>query len=109
MMHNCIEGMEEPLYGFVTKLNIVESEECELDVTCSSNGTKIETDVEQNNLILYGDHVHRNSTHIWSHQYNQSVYNNIKRQTGEEFRSSGPPRCRIRRNPSNRCRTGFRG
>ena len=28
----------------------------------------------------------------------------IRRQTREEFRRSGPPRCRARRLPRNRCR-----
>ena len=156
MMHNCIPGMDEPLYGFVTQVMLV-NETCELDVTCTVDGEKIVngTIIRLNNTTnnessrtpeeigsdrmgieyqpLQDDDwhavpaytnlaarqtipshfskrkkrqaqvrtLHQNllntvntPPHILKRNGGQPTYNNIKRQTGEEFSSSGPPRCR---------------
>ena len=156
MMHNCIPGMDEPLYGFVTQVMLV-NETCELDLTCTIDGEKIvngtivrlnnttdnepsripeqavsdRMDIEHQPLQDYEWHavpaytnlaatqtvpshvskrqkrqtqvrtLHQNLPNTISTPSNilkrngyQPTYNNIERQTGEEFSSSGPPRCR---------------
>ena len=83
MMHNCIAGMAEPLYGFVSQVMLVEDEPCELGITCTENGDKIGSGNDQNNLTP--------DTNFDFHN------NNVDRQTGEEFSSDGPARCRASR------------
>ena len=99
MMHNCIEGVAEPLYGFVTQVMTVDDQPCELNITCTANGDKIEDESRQSNQTLKGS---QTVTDTLSRQYHKSNNRNIDRQ--EEFTASGPPRCRTRRDPSNRCR-----
>ena len=103
MMHNCIEGMEEPLYGFVTQVMIVNDQPCELNITCTERGDTILREFENNNQTVDGNFKYQTVFNIWSRQYHQLSNTNIDRQ--EEFTASGPPRCRTRRDPSNRCRT----
>ena len=103
MMHDCINGMEEPLYGFVTQVFLVENESCQLNVSCNSNGDLIQNNVENNNLPTDRIYQYHTQSPTWRQQYYQSNYSHISRQTGEEFEASGPPRCRVRRDPSNRC------
>ena len=103
MMHNCIEGMREPLYGFVTQVDLVTDEECTFNITCDEDGNKIQTTVDQNKLAPDGSSQHHARTYYWRRHYYKPMYNNLNRQTGEEFSSAGPPRCRARRAPSNEC------
>ena len=41
IMQDCFSGMQEPLFGFVTNVTLVEDSPCILDVQCFENGTKI--------------------------------------------------------------------
>ena len=68
---DCFNDIPEPLYGFRTKVTLVDNEPCELGVTCDQNGNRIQRRV---------DHWQK----AW--QYD--------RQTGEEFVSGAPPDCR---------------
>ena len=63
---DCFNDIPEPLYGFVTKVTLVDNEPCELGVTCDQNGNKIQR------------------RKAWQ----------FDRQTGEEFVSGAPPDCR---------------
>ena len=109
MMHDCIDGMDEPMYGFVTELDLVDDAPCILDTTCDANGNKIEGSIDQNNLTPVRNYPLRARSDSGSQDYYQRgwyyYYANVNRQTGEDFASNGPPRCRARRDPSNACRT----
>ena len=108
MMHDCIEGMPEPLYGFTTKIMLVENERCELNVTCDINGNKIgnatnSDDANQSEIhkhTLREDLTPRLSSGFYASSYNYSIqyqhhlYDDISRQTGEEFSANGPASCR---------------
>ena len=37
-LDDCIEGIEEPLYGFVTRVKFTENQPCTLGVTCKRDG-----------------------------------------------------------------------
>ena len=63
---DCFNDMPEPLYGFVTKVTLVDNEPCELGVTCDQDANKIQR------------------RKAWQ----------FDRQTGEEFVSGAPPDCR---------------
>ena len=41
IMQDCFSGMQEPLFGFVTNVTLVNDSPCILDVECFENGTKI--------------------------------------------------------------------
>ena len=95
MMHNCIEGMEEPRYGFVTQVMIVNDQPCELNITCTESGDKIQGEFDHNNQTMDREFKYQRVSNIWNRQYHQSSNTNVDRQ--EEFTASGPPRCRTRR------------
>ena len=105
MMHDCIDGMDEPLYGFVTELDLVDDAPCILDTTCDANGNKIQSSIDQNNLTPVRNYQQQARSDSGSHTYYQPTYANVNRQTGEDFLSNGPPRCRVRRDPSNACKS----
>ena len=104
MMHDCIGDMAEPLYGFVTKIDLVDDESCEFNITCDANGNKIQSNLDHNNLTPDRSYHYHTPLRFSRRNHYQPIYNNVSRQTGEEFAASGPPRCRVRRDPSNRCR-----
>ena len=97
MMHNCTDGMQEPLYGFTTQIDLVKDEECQFNISCDANGNKIQTNLSQDSLTPRESSQYHASTNYWRRGYYNPTYNNLNRQTGEEFASSGPPRCRARR------------
>ena len=116
MLHDCIEDMPEPLYGFVTNLTLVQDELCELDVTCTSNGTKIRGDIGEGSLPPQGNQHQTTSRNRIQPRYYAPTkifyppqHQTVDRQTGEEFASSGPPRCRARRARTNNCRINNQG
>ena len=47
-MQDCFSGTEEPLYGFVTNVTLVEDMPCLLGIECFENGTTIKV----NNIVL---------------------------------------------------------
>ena len=54
-MHDCFSDLEEPLFGFVTNVTLVEDMPCILGVQCFENGTTIRQndsieDTVRNNL-----------------------------------------------------------
>ena len=52
-MQDCFSGLEEPLYGFVSNVSLVEDMPCILGVECYENGTSIrENDVIHTDLPL---------------------------------------------------------
>ena len=67
---DCFDDIQEPLYGFRTRVRSVNNEPCEINVSCDFNGNK-----------LGG----------FAHHYRK------KRQTGEEFFSDAAPDCRTNR------------
>ena len=103
MMHNCVGGMEEPLYGFVTQVMIVKDQPCELNITCTENGDSIQRELGHNNGTEDGKFSHQMASNVGRRHNHQPNRTNIDRQ--EEFTASGAPRCRTRRVPSNRCET----
>ena len=104
MMHDCIEGMAEPLYGFVTKVNLVEDQACSFNVTCDANGNLLQSEPRQNNVVVDRN---PNQSYIQNHNDLLQTYLDVNRQATEEFTASGPPRCRVRRDPSNSCQNRF--
>ena len=85
MMHDCIGGMEEPRYGFVTL--IMTNETCEFNRTEGCREVRTFT---------------KREAYVTQHDY-QSEYGYTSRQTGEDFAADAPARCRLLRDPSNRC------
>ena len=50
MLEDCFSNMEEPLYGFVSNITLVEESPCIVNEECFENGTKIHgTDITQPN------------------------------------------------------------
>ena len=41
MFEDCFPEMEEPLYGFITNVTVLNNSPCLLDVECFENGTSI--------------------------------------------------------------------
>ena len=95
-MHNCLEGMAEPLYGVVTQVMLVEDKECQLNITCTEGGDKIGGDTDQTNLTPNRNYQYHTTSHRFNRNYYHSNYNNVDRQTGEVLATNGPPRCRTR-------------
>ena len=77
-MDDCIEGMEEPLYGFRTRITLVDNEPCTLGVTCRDDPT--------------GSF---NPTSTFLSNYVDFSSQLLRRQAGEEFSSDAPPDCRV--------------
>ena len=100
MMHDCVPGMVQPLYGFVTQVMLVVNETCQLNITCTENGEKIQTELDDNDESDGGGRpmTQNTTSRILRRKYYISTHNifqtQFDRQTGEEFTSSGPPRCR---------------
>ena len=103
MMHDCVAGMPQPLYGFVTQVMIVEDQPCQLNITCTENGDKIETGAGQVNLTPDRSYHYYTPSRSSNQPHYHSTYPNVNRQTGEDFTSTGPPRCRAQPDPTNSC------
>ena len=95
MMHNCIKGMQEPRYGFVTQIHLVTDELCEFNVTCTANGDKIQGSLDRNDGPAIASYQYHTRPYPWRRHYYQPLYTSLNRQTGEDFTSAGPPRCRV--------------
>ena len=120
-MDDCYSDMDEPLYGFRSKIVLTENSPCELGVTCRGVpedlnpdlqsslqqqqqlnsqyyvGSSIQLQQQQQNAQYYG------SSSLQQQQNVQYFDNSIERQTGEDFSSDGPPDCRVTFDPSQ-CR-----
>ena len=73
-MDDCIENLDEPLYGF--RVKITQEKQCsELGPDCGMNSTTINTNLYPNRYLL------KRQLQV--------------RQTGETFRSDAPPDCRV--------------
>ena len=119
-MDDCYSDMDEPLYGFRSKIVLTENSPCELGVTCRGVpedlnpdlqsslqqqqlnsqyyvGSSMQLQQQQQNAQYYG------SSSLQQQQNVQYFDNSIERQTGEDFSSDGPPDCRVTFDPSQ-CR-----
>jgi len=79
---DCVEGVEEPLYGFRVKVKVIEDQPCILGKTCT--GT-LETYKKQEEV---------SSDVVATHSLNYPGFS--ERQTGENFASDAAPDCRIK-------------
>ena len=48
MFEDCFPEMEEPLYGFITNVTVLNNSPCLLDVECFANGTSIKNSTNLN-------------------------------------------------------------
>ena len=110
-MEDCFNNIQEPLYGFRTKVTLVDNEPCELGVTCDEDGNKIQRRLGFWKRSWQYDHQrkewqsYRRKRH-WRPYTLKKYYEPYRkawaydRQTGEEFVTGAPPDCRI----NNICR-----
>jgi len=89
------ECQPDLLYGFRSRVSIVENQSCILDVTCTATGDRI-------NAALLAKR--RGQPNKSKHVQNIARQGFAKRQSGEEFQSDAPPQCRAIRDPNNTCR-----
>ena len=90
------ECQPDLLYGFRSRVSIVENQSCILDVTCTATGDRI-------NAALLAKR--RGQPNMSKHVHNSARRQGFaKRQSGEEFQSDAPPQCRAIRDPNNTCR-----
>ena len=89
------ECQPDLLYGFRSRVSIVENQSCILDVTCTATGDRI-------NAALLAKR--RGQPNMSKHVQNMAKQSFAKRQSGEEFQSDAPPQCRAIRDPNNTCR-----
>jgi len=122
-MDDCYSDMDEPLYGFRSKIVLTENSPCELGVTCRGVPEDVNPDLQsslqqqqqQRNLQYYEssslqqqqqqlNSQYYGSSSLQQQQQNVQYFDNsIERQTGEDFSSDGPPDCRVTFDPSQ-CR-----
>ena len=121
-MDDCFSDMQEPLYGFITKVTLVDNEPCELGVTCDQEGNKI----QKRNAFWHRSRHHMSRHNRQAKRFHQwqrvarkyrrwqldcrkkrrryerwrPRFWSFDRQTGEEFVSGAPPDCRT----NNICR-----
>jgi hypothetical protein len=114
--------MDEPLYGFRSKIVLTENSPCELGVTCRGVPEDLNPDLQsslQQQQQLNSQYYVGSSMQLQQQQQNAQYYessslqqqqqnvqyfdNSIERQTGEDFSSDGPPDCRVTFDPSQ-CR-----
>ena len=119
MMHDCISGAEEPLYGFATLLMTNEtslfnsSETCTNTEITNTGGLQNSGFGEDQNIFDVSNlptgrlNKYSAQSRTGKLQHYQSDDDYTSRQTGEGFESIGRPRCRLRRDPSNRCMNTF--
>ena len=103
-MDDCFEDMDEPMYGFRSKVMLTENSPCELGVTCRGV-PEDDSDTTYGNYgtgysYQDGSYIPESSTRD---SYDSLVENEVERQTGEDFSSDGPPDCRVTFDP-NQCR-----
>jgi hypothetical protein len=79
--------MEEPLYGFRTKVTLIENSPCNLDVDCNDQ------------IIFSGQQQQKQPAYQKLQSKKEDL---IEKQTGEEFSSDSPPDCRVFFDP-NQC------
>ena len=115
MMHDCLGGAEEPLYGFVTLLMTNSSCLFNSSSTCTANnftntdslqdsGFGEDTNIfDIDNLPTDRINKYTSQSRTGKRQHYQSDDDYTSRQTGEVFASAGLPRCRLRRDPLNQC------
>merc|ERR1712083_965989 len=89
------ERQPELLYGFRSRVSIVENQSCILDVTCTATGDRINAALTKRRGQSF------EASNIFKEIARQSF---AKRQSGEEFQSDAPPQCRAIRDPNNTCR-----
>jgi len=89
------ECQPELLYGFRSRVSIVENQSCILDVTCTATGDRINAALTKRRGQSF------EASNIFKEIARQSF---ARRQTGEEFQSDAPPQCRAIRDPSHTCR-----
>ena len=70
-----------PIFGFRTRVTLVDTQPCALDVECDQEGNKL--------VDVIGDDDEGTIGTPFAQE----------RQTGEEFQSEGPPECRTELNP----------
>lgn len=87
-----LECQPELLYGFRSRVSIVENQSCILDVTCTATGDRINVALTKR----------RGSSIPFPDIAQQQSFS--RRQTGEEFQSDAPPQCRAILDQSNTCR-----
>ena len=121
-MDDCFEDMQEPLYGFRTKVTLTENSPCELGVTCRGvpednpestlnlsnnfvgpNGATIQESSNYQNSYPMPESSTSSTTESYNSHADGYNENYIERQTGEDFSSDGPPDCRVIFDP-NQCR-----
>ena len=125
-MDDCYSDMEEPLYGFRSKVVLTENSPCQLGSTCrgvpeDDLTSQLNPDLQlslqqQQNGQYYGSSTFKQYQHNdqnilqlpkqaeeQEEETDQYLDNSIERQTGEDFSSDGPPDCRVTFDPS-RCR-----
>jgi hypothetical protein len=121
-MDDCYSDMDEPLYGFRSKIVLTENSPCELGVTCRGVPEDLNPDLQsslQQQQQLNSQYYVGSSMQLQQQQQNAQYYessslqqqqqnvqyfdNSIERQTGEDFSSDGPPDCRVTFDPSQ-CR-----
>ena len=73
---------ELPIFGFRTRVTLVDMQPCALDVECDPQGNKL--------VDVIGE----------GESGDEGVPLAQERQTGEEFQSEGPPECRTELNPA---------
>ena len=71
-----------PIFGFRTRVALVDMQPCALDVECDQGGNKLVDVIGDDDEATFGTPFAE------------------ERQTGEEFQSEGPPECRTELNPA---------
>ena len=74
---------ELPIFGFRSRVTLVDMQPCALDVECDSEGNSLVDVIGEGQEVAMG----------------ASPFAAEERQTGEEFQSEGPPECRTELNP----------
>ena len=77
---DCFDDVEEPLYGFRTRVTLAENSPCILGVTCRGTPDS-EFGFDSDNDLNF--------------DRASEDYYDLERQTGEEFFSEAPPDCRV--------------
>ncbi len=91
-LDDCVDGVEEPLYGFRTRVTLVEDQPCTLGVTCRGQPEG----GDGFGSSFFGNF--SSSPFLRRSSENAVDFTDqlLRRQTGEEFSSDAPPDCRVR-------------
>ena len=102
LRRDCWDRRPKSLFGFVTKVMLVENQPCILNVTCDINGYKIRNTTQDEGVNSPKGILTASATNIHylfsnrKYKNNENRYHehkNINRQTGEIF-SANDPTCR---------------